>query len=105
VLRGFDAAQADVGIDRRFRLTEPVGLHFRAEFFNVFNHPNFGNPNNSVGNPLFRLLDANPGVQFGLGRRLWRVQSALPDRRATLGPIGVAAAILSEDATGSVPVS
>ena len=53
VLRGFDASQADIGVQRQFRLTETVGLRFRAEFFNILNHPNFGNPTNSMTSPLF----------------------------------------------------
>ena len=53
VLRGFGAWQADVALQRQFRLTERLGLRFRSEFFNIFNHPNFGNPNNSLTSPLF----------------------------------------------------
>ena len=30
-----------------------VALSFRAEFFNIFNHPNFGSPNNILSRPLF----------------------------------------------------
>jgi hypothetical protein len=53
VLRGFGAGQADVALQRQFHLTEKVGLRFRSEFFNIFNHPNFGNPNNNLTDPLF----------------------------------------------------
>jgi hypothetical protein len=53
VLRGFGATQADVALQRQFHLTEKVELRFRTEFFNIFNHPNFGNPNNSLTDPLF----------------------------------------------------
>jgi len=53
VLRGFGAVQADVALQRQFRLTEKLGLRFRSEFFNIFNHPNFGNPNNTLTSPLF----------------------------------------------------
>jgi hypothetical protein len=53
VLRGFGAWQADVGVQRQFRLTERLGLRFRAEFFNIFNHPNFGSPTNVLTSPLF----------------------------------------------------
>ncbi len=53
VLRGLGAWQADFAVQRQFHLTEKVGLRFRSEFFNIFNHPNFGNPNNSVTSPLF----------------------------------------------------
>ena len=44
VLRGFGAWQADVAFQRQFTLTEKLGLRFRGEFFNLFNHPNFGPP-------------------------------------------------------------
>ena len=53
VLRGFGATQADLAVQRQFRVTEKVNLRFRSEFFNIFNHPNFGNPNNSLTSPLF----------------------------------------------------
>jgi hypothetical protein len=53
VLRGFEAAQLDLALQRQFHLNETLGLRFRAEFFNIFNHPNFGSPINSLPNPLF----------------------------------------------------
>ena len=53
VLRGFGAWQADVGLQRQFHVTEEVELRLRAEFFNIFNHPNFGNPINDLTSPLF----------------------------------------------------
>ena len=53
VLRGFGATQADVAFQRQFAFTERLSLRFRAEFFNIFNHPNFGPPNNSLTSPLF----------------------------------------------------
>jgi hypothetical protein len=53
VLRGFGAWQADVGLQRQFKLTEKSQLRFRAELFNVFNHPNFGSPTNVLTSPLF----------------------------------------------------
>jgi carboxypeptidase family protein len=53
VLRGFGAWQADVGVQRQFQLTETLRLRFHAEFFNIFNHPNFGSPANLLASPLF----------------------------------------------------
>jgi hypothetical protein len=53
VLRGFAAWQSDVGLHRQFQPTERVVLRFQAEFFNIFNHPNFGSPIDSLSNGLF----------------------------------------------------
>jgi len=53
VLRGFGATQIDFALQRQFHLTEKMGLRFRSEFFNIFNHPSFGDPNNILTSPLF----------------------------------------------------
>jgi hypothetical protein len=52
-LRGFGAWQDDFAVHRQFRLSSRVNMQFRAEFFNVFNHANFGPPTNTVGSALF----------------------------------------------------
>jgi len=52
-LRGFPAVQDDFTLRRQFRVTERVGVQFRAEFFNILNHPNFGNPVSTLTSPAF----------------------------------------------------
>ncbi len=52
-LRGFDAFQADFVVQRAFALSERFRLQSRAEFFNIFNHPNFGSPVNYLTSPQF----------------------------------------------------
>lgn len=43
-LRGFGASQWDFAVHRSFPIHEALKLQFRAEMFNVLNHPNFGPP-------------------------------------------------------------
>jgi len=57
-LRGFGATQWDFAVHRDFPIRESVKLQFRAEMFNVLNHPNFGPPSGCFG--LFC------GIPFGL---------------------------------------
>jgi hypothetical protein len=44
ILPGPGNAVADLALHRRFRLRESRNLEFRAEAFNLLNHPNFGIP-------------------------------------------------------------
>ena len=48
--------QIDMGLGKQFLLTERARLQFRAEFFNIFNHPQYGQPQSD--------FSAGPGV-FG----------------------------------------
>jgi hypothetical protein len=41
--------QADSSLVKQTPLTEGRSLEFRAEFFNMFNHPNFAQPNSTCG--------------------------------------------------------
>jgi hypothetical protein len=41
-VRGFDADQVNLAARRDFHLFEAMTLQFRAEAFNILNHPNFG---------------------------------------------------------------
>jgi hypothetical protein len=67
VLRGFGAWQADFALQRQFHLTERVGLIFRGEFFNIFNHPNFGSPTNTLTSPLFGRSTQTLASSLGSG--------------------------------------
>jgi hypothetical protein len=41
-LRGFNAVQEDLAVRRNFPIHDTLSVEFRAEAFNVFNHPMFG---------------------------------------------------------------
>jgi hypothetical protein len=57
-VRGFGAWQMDLAVRREFPVHERLRLQFRAEAFNVFNHPNFGTINPNFCSP-------GPGCTFG----------------------------------------
>lgn len=59
-LRGFGAAQWDFAVHRDFWIREPLKLQFRAEMFNLLNHPNFAPPIGDLQSPQ----SLNP--QFGV---------------------------------------
>jgi hypothetical protein len=47
-IAGFGLTQVDLSFGRSFPLGDRVKLAFRAEGFNVLNHPNFSNPPGDV---------------------------------------------------------
>jgi hypothetical protein len=49
VFRGFPFYNWDLSVTKVFRFTERVTAQFRAEFFNVLNHPNISNPFGGAG--------------------------------------------------------
>lgn len=53
VFRGFSVSQVDLSLRRQFRLKEGLNLQFRADLFNLLNHPNFGDPINVLTSGLF----------------------------------------------------
>ncbi len=66
-LRGFGVWQLDFALRRQFNLKERVNLQLRAEFFNVFNHPNFGDPIGDLSQGLFGQSTSMLGGSLGSG--------------------------------------
>jgi hypothetical protein len=56
-LEGFGASQVDLTLRRQFRVYERLALQPRADFFNIFNHPNFANPINLSHFSAIRAID------------------------------------------------
>jgi hypothetical protein len=62
ILRGPELINLDMGLFRRFSVTERVSIQFRAEAFNATNTPHFNNPSNNISN-----LQLNPDGTFRSG--------------------------------------
>ena len=77
-LRGPNFFNTDVALLKDTKLTEQFRLQFRAEFFNIFNHENFGPPNvnvfsasGAINGSAGHITGSNQGatprqIQFGL---------------------------------------
>ena len=48
----------DFSVFKNFRVTESKDIQFRAEFFNILNHPNFRLPDSDISSPTFNQIQA-----------------------------------------------
>ena len=67
VLRGFGLWQADMSAERVIALPGAWRVALRAEAYNVFNHPEFGDPLRYASNPLFGQSPSPLNLMFGSG--------------------------------------
>jgi len=65
VLRGFAVGQLDFSLRREFPIYERLKLQFRADAFNLFNHPNFANPAGVMTDPTFGVSTQMLGSSLG----------------------------------------
>ena len=66
-LRGFGVSQFDLALRREFNLNQRLNLQFKVECFNLFNHPNFGDPVNVLSSNLFGQSTQMLGRSLGSG--------------------------------------
>jgi outer membrane receptor protein involved in Fe transport len=75
-LKGDDISRGNFGIFKNTKVSERLNIQFRAEFFNVFNHPNFGVPDPFIDDAGVGFADpASDNDGTGGGRR--RIQFGL----------------------------
>jgi len=70
IVAGPGFTNVDFALMKNTVITERLNLQFRAEFFNILNHPNFALPNNVLSSPSFGSLYQTPDVaqnNVGLG--------------------------------------
>ena len=70
ILFGPGTNRWDISFIKQNQISERFSLEFRAELFNVFNHPNFGVPASTTDTGDFGLIESQAGtprdIQFGL---------------------------------------
>ena len=65
-LAGPDLSQLDLTVHKRVKLNEKLGLQFRGEIYNLFNHANFASPPATLGAGLpASYTDAANGAGLG----------------------------------------
>jgi hypothetical protein len=68
----------DNSIFKKFKLTERIGGELRVDMFNIFNHPNFSNPQTNITSSSFGQVTAtSPFTGYGNGARQLRFGTRL----------------------------
>ena len=55
----------DIGVSKRFPITESMAIDLRGEFFNIFNHTQFSNPNGNFTSGLFGVVTSAHDPRIG----------------------------------------
>jgi hypothetical protein len=55
---GPDFVNTDFSVIKQFALPREIGLNFRAEFFNLFNHPQYGSPVSDINEAGFGAVNS-----------------------------------------------
>src|SRR6267142_1825468 len=77
--RGFGAWQMDLAVRRDFPIHERLKLQFRAEAFNVFNHPNFGT--------IYAICGGTPGTPSCTNLQFGQATGTLANSLGVLNPL------------------
>jgi hypothetical protein len=69
---GPDFVNTDFSLIKNTKITERLTFQFRGDAFDIFNHPNFGNPNVTVGSATFGSITSTrfSNGDFGSARQL-----------------------------------
>lgn len=72
VVIGPGFSNIDFSVVKNMKLSEKYHVQFRAEFFDLFNHPNFGPPGTVVGTPAFGQITSTrfPTGESGSSRQI-----------------------------------
>ena len=53
----------DTSLMRNFQMRERLNVQLRGEFYNTMNHPNFNNPNTTLGNANYGKITSDTGAR------------------------------------------
>ncbi|MDQ6698596.1 MAG: hypothetical protein M3Z36_00240, partial [Acidobacteriota bacterium] len=67
VITGPRFQNIDFSLEKNTRITEKTNLQFRADFFDLLNHPNFGNPNRIVSTAVGNTFGQISSTRFPVG--------------------------------------
>ena len=80
----------DFSVIKNTKLSETTRIQFRAEFFDVFNHANFGNPASTLNSAL-------PSMTFNSAANAWVLGSGIqPGQAFTQSAAGTAFGLLRQ---------
>ena len=69
---GPNFVNTDFSVIKDTKINERFNLQFRSEFYDIFNHPNFGDPGTTVGSSSFGIIQSTrfPTGDFGSSRQI-----------------------------------